>query len=127
MVQLVGDDCVFGVQNGFEKAAIGVKARAVEDGIFGAQKFAQPRLQLLMNGLRAADEANAGQTVAPLVERSPGGLDHARMVGQAQVIVGAEIQYRQAGGDFDLRLLRAIDEPFALEQSGLGDLFDPAG
>ena len=57
------------------------------------------RFKLLVQRLRAADEAHAGQAVAPVVERLPRGLDHRGMVGQAQVIVRAQVQNRRAARD----------------------------
>ncbi len=47
--------------------------------------------KLLVKGLRAADEAHAGQTVAPLLQGLPRCLDHRGMIGQAQIIVRAEV------------------------------------
>ena len=51
------------------------------------------------------------------VERLLGGLNHRRMVGEAQVVVGAKIQDAPAVRQFDLGGLRASDDPLGLEQS----------
>ena len=42
--------------------------------------------------LRAADEPHRCQPVAPTVERLVRGLDDRGMVGQAEIIVGAQIE-----------------------------------
>ena len=64
--------------------------------------------ELLVDGLRAADEAHGGQAVAPVVERLRGGGDDRGMVGQAEVIVGAEVEDVGAAGDADVRLLGLV-------------------
>jgi len=38
VVELVGDDDVLVGEDGFEQAAVGVEARAVEDGVVGAEE-----------------------------------------------------------------------------------------
>ena len=43
--------------------------------------------------LGAADEAHRRHAVAPAVERLMGGLDHRRVIGQAQVVVGAHVDH----------------------------------
>ena len=62
--------------------------------------------QLLVNALRAADEAHRRQPVAPAVQRLMRGGEHVRVFGQAQIIVGAEIQHRAAVADPDMGVLR---------------------
>ena len=77
-----------------------------------------------MDLLRAADEADAGQAVAPAVEGFLGGGDDLRMVGQAEVVVGAEVQHRPPPADADAGLLRRGDDPLALEEPGGADLVE---
>ena len=83
-----------------------------------------------MHLLGSADEAHRGHAVAPSVERLLGGLDHLRMVGQAEVVVGAEVQdltlqlcapcARPADGNH--RALRAADHALRLLEAGASDL-----
>ena len=96
MVQFIGDDGIFGAKKGFKSAAVGVEAGAVKDGVLGAEELAEAGFQFLVGGLGAADEADGGQAVAPLVQAVVGGLDDERMAGQAEIIVGAEVQDRRA-------------------------------
>ena len=57
------------------------------------RKAREPRLQRLVHVLRAADEAHRGHAVAVAVERRLAGRDQRRMVGEAEVVVGAEVQH----------------------------------
>ena len=66
MVQLVGDDGVLGPQQGLEEAAVGVEAGGIEDGVLHAHELGDARLQLLVDVLGAADEADGGEAEAPL-------------------------------------------------------------
>jgi hypothetical protein len=61
------------------------------------------------------------------VERVLGRLDDVGVVGQAQVVVGAEVQHRAAVGELDLGRLRAGDDAFGLEQAGGADLVEGIG
>jgi hypothetical protein len=97
------------------EAAVGVEAGGVEEGVLGAEEFRDLGLQLLVQILGAADEAHAGHAEAVRIQRILGGLDDVRMIGQAQIVVGAEIQHLAAVGQFDLGGLRAGDDAFGLE------------
>ena len=81
VVELVGDDGVFGVEDGLEEASVGVEAGAVEDGFFGAEEGADALLELGVDGLGSADEADAGEAVAPFLQGLSGGGDDGGMVG----------------------------------------------
>ena len=45
--------------------------------------------ELLVNGLRAADEANTGEAVTLLIQRLVSGLNNGRMVGQPEIVISA--------------------------------------
>ncbi len=49
------------------------------------------RFQLLVQPLRAANETHGGQAVAPLRQRLMGGRYDGGVVGQAQVVVRAQV------------------------------------
>ena len=85
------------------------------------------RFELLVDLLGAADEADAGHAVAPAVERLVGGGDHLGMIGQAEVVVGAEIQHRLLIEHADPGVLRRGDNPLALEEAGVADLLELIG
>ena len=80
------------VEQRLEDAAVGVEAGAVQDRVLLAEEGGQPRLELLVHLLGAADEADRGHAEAPAVERLLGGGDDLGVVGQAEVVVGAEVQ-----------------------------------
>src|SRR6266516_6795829 len=44
MIQLVRYDCVFLIEQRFKKTAVGVKARAIENRIFGAEELTETSL-----------------------------------------------------------------------------------
>src|SRR5262249_28031280 len=66
-------------------------AGAVEDAVFLAEERRQGRLELLVDLLGAADEADRRQAVAVAAQTLVGGLDDGRVIGQAEVVVGAEV------------------------------------
>ena len=74
-----------------------------------------------MEVLRAADEAHGGQAVAPAVQARRR-LADGRVVGQAEVVVRAEIQDRPAALDRHVRLLRRAKDALVLEQPAGPDL-----
>ncbi len=78
VVEGVGDDGVLGPEQGFEQAAVGVEAGGVEDGVLHLEEFGDFLLELLVEVLRAADEADRGQAEAVLVEGLAGGLEDLR-------------------------------------------------
>ena len=89
-------------------------------------------LQLLVEVLRAADETDGRHAVTAGVHRLLGGFDEARAVGQAEVVVGAEIQRLAAVLECNLGALGGADIAFVLVQAGLFDggfrsLFSPEG
>ena len=85
------------VEQCFERAAVGVEAGTVEDRILGAEKRAEGLFELYVKILRAADEADGGHAVAIFFQSVGGGLSDLRMIGEPEIIVGAEIE------DFALR------------------------
>lgn len=92
MVQLVGDDCVIGAEEDFEDSAVGVKTRGEQDGVLGAHERRDGALEVTMLGLGAADEPHAGHPEAPLVQCFTRRCYDVRVVGQAEVVVSAEVQ-----------------------------------
>src|SRR5690606_2935039 len=122
VVERVGDDRVLLAQQRLEQPAVGIEAGGVEDRVLGAEEIGDGLLELLVQVLGAADEAHRGHAEAVRVQRFLRRLDHRRMVGQAQVVVGAEVEHRAPVVERDLRRLRAGDDALGLEQPGLADL-----
>ena len=102
-------------------AAVGVEARGVQDRVVGAEERAQPLLELSCGALRAADEPHRRHAVAVAVERRRGGRDDVGMVGEAEVVVGAEVDHVAAAGA-DVCALRPREDPLPLEQAARAEL-----
>src|SRR5439155_12657980 len=113
VVQLVAEDGVLFAQEGFEQAAVGVEAGGVEDGIFLAQEVGDGLLELLVDVLRAADKPHGRQAVAIAPEAVMGGLNNRGMTGQAEIVIGAEVD-DLASGHADGRALRSLQLPLTL-------------
>ena len=111
MVQRIGDHRVLLVEDGLEQTAVGVEARRVEDRVVGAEERRQPRLQLLVHGLRAADETHRGHAVAVVVESLVSRGDDVGMVGEPEVVVGAQVETDEPSAKLDVRRLRANRSP----------------
>ena len=118
VVERVGNDRVLIGEQHFEEAAIRIEAGRVEDGVLGAEESADLFLELLVEGLGAADEAHAGHAEAPAVECVFRGGDDLGVVGQAEVVVGAHVDHLAAVLEADDRILGRVDQPLALVEAG---------
>ena len=94
VVQLVGHDGVLGTEEGLEDPAVGVEARRVEDRRGQSQEVGETALELGMRDLGPADEPHRRQAEAPLLQRRRGRRHDLRVVGEPEVVVGAEVQRR---------------------------------
>ena len=117
MVQLVADDGVVLAQQRLEQPAVRVEARRVQDGVLGPEKAGEAPLELLVDLLGAADEPHARHAVAPAVECLLGCRDDPGVVGEAEVVVGAEVQHLFAVRHLDGGLLRRDDDALGLEEA----------
>ena len=80
-------------------------------------------LELLVDVLGAADEADGGHAVAARIDRLLGGGREARAVGEAEIVVGTEIQGLAAVLEGDFGALGRGDVAFFLVETGLLDGF----
>jgi hypothetical protein len=92
-----------------------------EDRVVHPEEAGQGRLELPVEVLRPADEADRGHAIAVLVDGALGGLGEARVVGQAEIVVGAEVQDAPPA-HVDVCGLRRGDRTLALHQPGGVDL-----
>jgi hypothetical protein len=124
VVQGVADDRVLGAQQRLEQPGVGVEAAGVEDRVLGADERRDAPLELAVLVLGAADEAHRGDPEPVLVDAALGGRHHLGVVGQAQVVVGAQVEHAAAVGEGDLGLLLtddlalALAEPLGLDRQG---------
>ena len=117
MVQSVGDNGIFSAEQRFKQTAVGIEARGVQDGIFHAEETGQLLLQRFVAVLRSADEADGSHTKPVAVHTRFRRVNQFRMVGQAKVVVGAEVDDAAAVADRDIRLLGGSNDTFFFEQT----------
>ena len=125
MVEGIGDDSILVGQQGFEDTAVGVEASSVEDGILGAEELGDFLLQFLVEVLAAADEADRSHTIATGIHSLLSGLDKLGVVGEAEVVVGAEVEALLTS-HHNFGTLGALDDAFVLVKTGsfdVGQLF----
>ena len=113
----------FSPSTGLEQSAVGVPARGIEDGVLGAEEARQRGFELLVHGLRAADEAHRRHAVAVAVDGAMRRLADRRVAGEAQVVVSAEVDDVGVVGA-DLAALGAGDHALGLEQALLAQVVE---
>ena len=119
VVERVGDDRVVGAEQRLEQPAVRVEAGAEEDRVLGAEELRQALLELLVQRLRPADEPHRGHPEPPPLERVARRLDHRRMVGEPEVVVGAEVEKAAHPLHLDVRRLRRFEHELALVEARL--------
>ena len=121
VVEFVGNNRVAFLEEAFEETAVRVEARAVEDRVFGFEEFGNRGFELLVNRLRAANEADGRATESVLVERFVRRLDDVRIVRKPEVVVRAHIDDFAPVFEANVRRLRAGDHAFFLVKPGFAD------
>ncbi len=94
MIEAVGDDGVAFAQQWLEKPAVGIETGGVQDRILAADIAGDAFLEGKVQVGGATDEPHRGHAEAVAVEHRLGGGNQLRVVGKAQVIVGAQVQHR---------------------------------
>src|ERR1700722_8893730 len=120
VIEAVRDDGILLPEQRLEDAAIGVEAGGEQDGVVLAEIARDPLLEPAVQRLGAADETHRRHAEAEGVEPGLGGRDDLGMVGEAEIVVGAEIDDlapRSPRGDLDPRSLRTGDQPLALSEA----------
>jgi len=121
VVEGVGDDCVVLGEERLEDAAVRIEAGSVEYGVLGVEVIADGLFQLLVKILLAADEADAAHAESALVHGLLGRGDEARVVCQAEIVVGAEVQRPAAVGKSDFGALGGTNRAFLFVQARFAD------
>jgi hypothetical protein len=80
VVEFIGDDGILRPQQGLKQSPVGVKAGGIQNHVVHPQKFRQLLLQLLVDGLGAADEPHGAQTEAPFIVALLGRLDQGGVI-----------------------------------------------
>ena len=121
MVERVGDDGVLGREQGLEHAAVGIEAGGIQNRVFGVEVVGDGLLELFMEILGPADETDRRHPVAAAVHGLLRRLDQARVVREAEVVVGAEIECLGSVLEGDLGALGGADVALVLVQAGFFD------
>jgi hypothetical protein len=74
-----------------------------------------------MQAIGSADETDGRDAEPVRAERLSGGFDKVRVVGEAEIIVGAEIQNLPPARDMDMRRLRRGQRAFGLPERSIAD------
>ena len=117
VIERVGDDRVLLVEQRLEQPAVGVEAGGIKDRFLGAQETGQPRLELAMNALSTADKTHRSAAVTKAVERAVSGGEHGGMIGEPQVVVGAQVDDLGPAGDLNDGALRRVQHALGLESA----------
>ncbi len=115
VVQGIGDNRVLCAEQGFKQAAVGVEAGGVQNRIFHTEKIGQLLLKRFVAVLGTADKAHGGHAEAVAVHPAFRGGNQFRVVREAEIVIGAEVN-DLAAADGDIRLLRRSDDPFFFKQ-----------
>ena len=121
MVERVRDHRVFWSQKRLKQSPIGVKAGCEEDRIIHAQEVRQTCFKIAVQILGAADKPDGGHAKPVIGHRAFGGFDKGRMIGQAQIVVGAKVDHLTVV-DSDRATVGRGDEPFLFHQALCVDL-----
>ena len=117
MVERIRNHRILRAQKRLEEPRVRVEATGKENRVLHPQKRAQKALQALVRDLRAANEAHRRHAEAVLAQGVSGCFDEERMVGQAQIVVRAQIDAGGAGLKRNFALLRRGDDLLLLEQT----------
>ena len=77
----------------FEHTAIGIETSRIEDGVISLEVVGNSCLQLLVDILSATDETHRRHAKAAFFHHPTCSLDETRMIGETEIIVGAEIEH----------------------------------
>jgi len=126
VVQFVADDGVGFVEQRFEQTAVRIETARIQNAVVGLQECGERLLQFLVHGLRAANEAHRGHAEAVAIESVFGRGDQARVVSEAQIVVGAEVQDLRAVRKLHVSRLRARNHALGLVEAVGADLLERA-
>ena len=121
VVQLIRNDRVLRPQQRLKQTAVGVEAGGIEDGVIRSSKLCDAAFKFLVDLLRAADEADGRQAETPAVIAGLRGLDEPRVVGQAEIVVGAHVDDVGFLRGVDAGALRGGDDALFAPGTGLAD------
>jgi hypothetical protein len=116
MVQGIGNNRIFRAQQSFEQTAVGIETGGIQDRIFHTEELSEFLFKLLVAVLRTADKTYRGHAEAVAVHPRFRGGNQFRMVGQTQVVIGAEVNDMASIRHGDISLLGRRDNAFFFKQ-----------
>src|SRR5439155_3741318 len=119
VIQRVADHGVLFREDRLEEPAIRIEARAIEDRVLGAEDARESPLQLLVDVLRPADEADRRHAIAPAIECGVRGLHDRGVIRESEVVVRAEVDDLPTGFEGYCRALWRGDYAFLLLDASL--------
>ena len=122
MVKGIGDDRILVGQECSEETAVGIEACSIEDSVLRVEILGDCLLELLVDVLRSADEADRRHTVAATVHHLLGSLDQPGRIGKSEIVVGTEVQRLASVLKSNFGRLRGSDVAFVLVEPCLPDL-----
>ena len=122
VVECIRDDSVLVGQERSEQTSVSVEACSIQDGIFGLEIVRDSSLQLFVNVLGSADEANRRHAESATVHHFLGTLDKAWVIRQAKIVVGAEVEHLFAL-NLNGSLLWAFDDTLFFVETCLFEIF----
>ena len=114
MVEGIRDDRILFGEQRFEQTAVGIEASGIEDGIFGSEEIRDDTLEFFVGVLCTTNETHRCHTVTTCIHAVLGCLDEFRVVRQAEVVVGTEVDHFLPALYGDSRRLRSDDHTLVL-------------
>ena len=114
MVQGIRDDSVFLAEQWLEQTTVSVETCGVKDRVLSLEIVGDGCFQLLVQILRSTDETNGRHTITVCIHGFFRGLDQSLVIGQAKIVVGAEVQNITSGIYFDVGSLWRSNDTLVL-------------
>ena len=93
MVERIGDDCIFFRQQRLKETSVRIKTCGIKDRIFRAEEIGDHTFELFVRILRTADKTHGSHTVTACIHAGFGSLDEFFVIGEAEVVVRAEVNH----------------------------------
>ena len=124
MVERVRNDGVTLPQQGLEDSGVRIKTRREGDRSLGPEERRGPLFQLVVDVERPTDETHGCHAISVVVHRVGCCRYQRRMVGQPEVVVGAQVQNPFSSFHLDRPTLRGGDGAFGLVETGCSEPTD---
>ena len=121
VVQGIGNDSVFGSQQRFEKATVGIEARRIKNSVFSVEEVRNSSFQPLVQILSAAYETHRRHSETSVVHSLLRSFDEPWRIRQSEIVICAEIQSLAPVFESDFSRLRGSYIPFIFVKPSLFD------